>query len=204
MTECPDEKGTRHYGGQWGGYGPVRDSETVIFAVFAKTKRSGDRLAADSFDNGRLRDENESIARLELTTRRAFTRKVVNKGEKTKGPIVGIASVNVAALRQLQGKDPSNVASDAKRVICVLDCVERGDIQSHGTLGYAKWIEAIDNPQWGHKAKERNIGIFRSKIRLQLAEIFGQIKPIEHLRWARQRDVLVARVRSIRRVASAR
>jgi hypothetical protein len=91
MSDCPDEHRTQHYRGEWHGFGPVMDSERVIFAVFEKTKSDGNHLAQDSFDNNSLKNLAQSLARDSLVTRPTGRKK--NTG--TSSSFTGWAATNM-------------------------------------------------------------------------------------------------------------
>jgi hypothetical protein len=67
QSVCVEEHSTRHYRGRWRGFGPVRDREHVLYAVFAATSRNDGRLTAGSFTKN-LNDCTESIARRQYVT----------------------------------------------------------------------------------------------------------------------------------------
>jgi hypothetical protein len=100
MTECAEEHQTQHYRGKWHGFGPVRNSERLLFAVFERTKLAGSRLAADSFSNSNLRQTTQSVARSSYVTRSLFDQRIVQSAGK--GVCIGIAIADVNRIRALR------------------------------------------------------------------------------------------------------
>lgn len=90
MSDCPGERQTQHHRGRWFGFGPVRNNERVIFAVFENTPRHGAELTAKSFDTN-LVSGTQSVARASLVSRATFDLQVVDTGVSAKGPFLGIA-----------------------------------------------------------------------------------------------------------------
>jgi len=49
MPNCAREGQTQHYLGARYGFGPVKDREDVLLAIFEKTKRAADKIIAKSW-----------------------------------------------------------------------------------------------------------------------------------------------------------
>src|SRR5215469_12111759 len=138
MSDCPEERSTQHYRGEWCGFGPVADDEHVIFAVFQKTKCREQQLAQDSFDNSNLKMRTQSLARGAFVSRSIFNRKIVDALNQTKGPLIGIALADVSKIRAIPAKINLNNTEIRVRALCVLDRVERGDCDGHATVGFSE------------------------------------------------------------------
>jgi hypothetical protein len=80
MTACPEEMRTLHYRGRWFGFGPVCDTERVIFAVFEGTPRSGESLSDNSFENNKLKKDEQSLARASFVTWTLFDKSLEEIG----------------------------------------------------------------------------------------------------------------------------
>jgi hypothetical protein len=182
MIECAEEQQTKHYRGKWFGFGPVRDGERVLFAVFEQTKRQGLHLAGDSFKN--LKNGNESLARSSYVTRSVFDGKIVIPGKATKGDLVGIAIADVSRIRALRADVILNNTTVKVRSICVIDRVDEGDADGHATMGYAEIGRGVGQGQ---------IGTIRLKIRMDLANEFSEIAPANSHSWPRRLEVALKR-----------
>ena len=100
-NDCPEENSTQHYLGPGHGHGPVASEEVVLFAVFERTDRDGNRLKATTFKTKELVRSNLSLARLTHTTRADFEKYVAEPLRPILGPVIGIARAEVADLRGL-------------------------------------------------------------------------------------------------------
>jgi hypothetical protein len=167
MTDCADEHHTCHYRGRWLGFGPVRNSEHVLFAVFDRTRRDNTRLAANSFDNTSLANNTQSLSRASYVRRPIFDHKIVQPGRSSKGELVGIACAEVSEIRQLYADFADGRATRRVRALCVLDQVDSGDADGHATTGYKE----ATVPGIG----QTYLGKVRAKIRLDLANTFSEI-----------------------------
>jgi len=190
MTDCVEEQQTRHYGGRLRGFGPVRNDERVLFAVFMQTKRNGARLVGDSFDNKYLASSSQSLTRASYVTKLLFDREVVRHGESEKGPLVGVACADVADIRKLRADIQISHATIKKvRAICLLDRVDVGDLDGHATMGYAEAME--------QGVSQKQLGKKRVAVRMDLANIFSDVANSETLVWPRHSWVLLCQIGSI-------
>jgi hypothetical protein len=192
MPDCDGEQRTRHYRGHWYGFGPVRNEETVFFAVFATTKLAGDRLQENSFSNKNLASGSESIVRSSFVTKQIFVRDIGRDGESKKGSLIGFSQIKVACARELFAPVARGHATERVRAWCIEDRVEQGDCAGHATLGYAKTKEQLG-------LSDKSIGVLRKKIRLDLAKEFSTIIPIENHKWPSRAGLIIARANSIAR-----
>jgi hypothetical protein len=168
-SACPEEGETQHHLGAGHGYGPVRDEEGVLFAVFSANTRTGDHLTGDLFSNNQLKNGELSVARRSYTTAAEFHRRVVAPAEASNGSFMGVARAWVGDLRKVVIKvDPLRPESTV-RAICVIDRVSELDYDGHAALKYA------DLP--GPIAPGR-LGALRSIIREDLASRFEEIVPL--------------------------
>ncbi len=170
MTDCPEEQQTQHYGRKWRGFGPVRNNERLIFAVFDRTPRDGNSLIKNSFNNSHLIAYEESVARQLYVTRSVFDSKIVSPSIPLRGPLVGISCADVTRLRRLRVDIPRGPNRFVNiRAICVLDKVVAGDFDGHATLGYAG-VGALN-------VGKEQLGKVRSRIRLDLAtKVFSEVQ----------------------------
>jgi hypothetical protein len=189
MSDCPKEKETQHFKGQWYGFGPVSDCEIVIFAVFETTIRDGSRLAQNSFRNSSLAKSAESLARASYLTRQCFDEEIVKPGSSGKGALIGIACAKVADVRALRADFKTNTGIKKVRALCVLDRVDAGDYDGHATAGYAE-VTALGVGQ-------TQLGIERARIRLDLANVFSGIASPDHHRWPGHLEIFLKRIASI-------
>jgi hypothetical protein len=186
MNECVEEQQTQHYRGKWHGFGPVKDGETLILAVFERTRRQGSKITAETFTN--LKGHSESTARRSFVTRSDFVLGIVQPGESTKGSIVGIATARVSDIRALRADIIVGHATVKVRSLCVIDKVERGDIDGHATIGYAE-MKGVSQAQ---------IGRVRANIRMDLANEFSEIgSSLQGNQWASRPEVALKRVGAI-------
>jgi hypothetical protein len=186
MTECVDEQRTRHHRGQWCGFGPVRDREYILYAVFDDTERNGAFLTQKSFTTN-LIQTSESVGRVAYLTRRIFETSIAN------GSSTEITTALVSAIRDLRADVRANAAIKNVRAVCVIDQVDPGDCDAHATMGYS---EAI-----GPGLSQANLGKLRARIRLDLANTFSEIIPSDRHLWPRGWQILMKRAASVARVA---
>lgn len=152
-----------------GGFGPLRDAEEVIFAVFETTERDGFKLTSNSFDNGYLKDNCLSLVRGGCVTLPEFDTKAVGVGASKKGPFVGIARARVAKVRGLKAKIESNPGIAGVRALCLLDVVEKSDVGGHATAGYCDGVTMmVSQSGFGGARAGRELSKVRVKIRLDL------------------------------------
>lgn len=190
MSECADEQLTQHYRGRWFGFGPVRDSEYVFFAVFDDMPHSSLSIAANSFSKN-LKNSTESIGRGSYVTIGDFKRHIVRNKSA-----IGVVRAHVSAIRMLRAEIQLNAITKRVRSVCILDRVERDDCDGHATMGYGKETAAQGMSQG-------QIGKKRLDICRDLAREFSNIIPIEKNRWPWTVRVLAGRIVSIIRVILA-
>jgi hypothetical protein len=174
MEGCSCEQRTHHHRGRWHGFGPVDNTETVVFAVFERSKLDGNLITSDTFDNSDLHRANHSLARPKYCTSAEFSSRVISPGVARNGALVGLARAQVSAIRTLVVADTTD-RDIQKRAACVLDRVDDGDIEGHAVLAYGEWTNRL-----GQKKKS----IVRAQIRLQLAEVFGEIIAVQDIPWS--------------------
>lgn len=167
MPECAEETTTQHHLGTGHGFGPVENDEFVYFAVFDQTKRDGNLLSADSFDNKQLKKEGLSVSRASHITLAIFNDEVVKPASNPKGALVGISRALTGAIRSLTSRIQLNSAEASVRAFCVLDSVQPGDYDAHATLNYGELPSGVS---------EGKIGVVRSRARMDLADVFSSIE----------------------------
>jgi hypothetical protein len=187
MNDCADEQQTRHYRGKWFGFGPVRDSEHVLFAVFQDTSHAGSSLTEKSFTSN-LTKTSESLARASFVTSSVFNRCIARDRNA-----VGIASAHVSSIRRLRADIKLNAITKKVRAICVIDKVEPGDCEGHAAMGYVEETA-------GQSMSPVQIGKIRKNIRMDLAREFSAIIPTEKHQWPWGVGILARRLVSIVRV----
>jgi hypothetical protein len=188
MPPCPKENESQHYR-QWRGFGPVKDDECLVFVVFETTPRdiSEGKLIQNSFDNNNLKKGILSFARSGYITTSEFERRIIAPALSKKGKFVGVAWVSVLVLRSLLCEFTLNDASTARvRGLCILDLVEKGDVDGHATAGYCQDVPSgVGQEQLGRR---------RAKLRLNMAASFSTIASIDSLEWPSLMRVLVERI----------
>ena len=187
MTDCPEERKTQHFRGRFYGFGPVRDDETVIFAVFQSTKRVGQRLIANSFDNKHLKNAAQSLARRSFVTKKTFNKMIVRQET-----LDGIATAKTAEIRALVADVKSNARAITVRSLCVLDRVDAGDCEGHATTGYSEQHASLGISQ-------TQLSKVRAKIRLDLADAFSDVRNEQLQKWPSDASVTMGRILSIAR-----
>lgn len=192
MEGCSCEQRTLHHRGQWYGFGPVDKTEIVVFAVFDRSKLDGNLITSDTFDNNDLHRANHSLARPRCCTLVEFSSRVLSPGIARDGALVGLARAEVSAIRALGITDSADKGIQ-KRAACVLDRVDDGDIEGHAVLAYGEWTNRL-----GPKKK----GIVRAQIRLQLAEVFGEIVAVQSIPWSSALGKSLRRCASLWRVTT--
>lgn len=168
MLDCVEEHSTRHHGGPWRGFGPVRDAEQVLFAVFSNIARSGGRLTDASFSNN-LNNRTQSLGRVLYVSRKTFNEKIVCEAS-----VDGISTAHTEKIRQMRADIETPNGSLKVRSMCVLDLVEEGDCEGHATMGYSQALNQVSQKQIGKK---------RKAIRMDLATTFSEITIANDHRW---------------------
>jgi hypothetical protein len=183
-----DEETTHHFRGKWFGFGPVRNDESLIFAVFETTAISGRRLNIKSFDRKKLIAAEQSIARQALVKKTVFENGVARRGEAVKGKFLGLATAKAGAIRGIFSEGWPEVAPKKLFGFGILDLVEDGDFDGHGTIGFL--IKAT-------VPNKRELGALREFFILDLADKFSEIHSIEECAWASSVGIGVARFGTI-------
>ena len=185
MTNCIKETNTKHYL-WWRGFGPVQDYELLVYAVFETTDKNGSTLTGDAFENRYLADNALSMARLNYIRRKQFNRKVINFGVKRKGAFLGIVCADAEKIRRILVPIPTSSGEKMVRGVCVLDRVESDDYDAHATAGYAEATNTVTG---------KNRGTVRSKVRLALAQQFGEIRGADEVQWASSWRIFFSRIK---------
>jgi len=170
MNDCEDEQRTCHYRGKWFGFGTVRDSEHVLFAVFQDTPHAESSLTEKSFTSN-LINTSESLARVSYVTSSVFDRCIVRDRN-----VLGIASAHVSSIRMRRADIKLNAITKKVRAICIVDQVVPGDCEGHAAMGYGEETA-------GQGISEAQIGKIRKNIRMDLANEFSAIIPTEQHQW---------------------
>jgi hypothetical protein len=170
MSFCPGEEETQHFRGRWFGLGVVRDPEQVIYAVFETTPLDGSSITGDSFDHKNLVAKQQSFLRRAFVTRRLFNRNIATS--KNKGAFIGVSLADVK-VRDLRADFKVKHETITVRSVCVLDRVDRGDIDGHCTMGYAE-VAQVGPQQLGKK---------RPLIRMDLANVFSPVGATANFQW---------------------
>jgi hypothetical protein len=97
-------------------------------------------------------------------------------GQAEKGEFIGIALARVAEIRALGVEIRTNAAVTKVRALCVLDLVEKGDIDAHATAGYCEATEPSGIGQ-------AYLGKVRMTIRMDLANVFSDVSPADKHHW---------------------
>jgi hypothetical protein len=192
MVECAEEIQSQHHRAPWFGFGTVGNNERVVFAIFEKTPRAGSALSESSFENNKLKKNNQSLARGWFVTRSLFDRKIVRREVSNNGALIGIAWAEVSKLREIQADVKLNARTVKVRALCILDRVEKDDCDGHAAMGYEE-TGALN-------LSLAQLGTVRKKIRYDLANTFSKIAEADNFAWPRYWDVFVGRIRSILRV----
>jgi hypothetical protein len=158
---CVDEQTTQHY--RRSGYGPVKNEEQVIVAVFDEMDRDDGRLSPTAFKPKELTRDEFSLARVVHITNSEFTSRVVEPQSAIRGSFIGVVRAEVRALREIQ----FSFRSVDYRAVCVTDKVTQYDYDAHAALGYSENQEALVKP------KDKKI--VRATIHADLADRFGNI-----------------------------
>jgi hypothetical protein len=183
MTACIKESTTQHYLGDGNGFGPVKDGERVLFAVFEDAERDGLSLTGNSFEETHLKRDALSLARNAYITKSDFDANIIVAGIPKKGRFIGIAAADVSHLRSLRADVQFNAGSKTVRSLCVLDRVQLGDFDAHATAGYCEEIGSVGQKQ---------LGKLRAKIRMDLANTFLPICDLDSQQWPSKQEVALA------------
>jgi hypothetical protein len=178
MSDCAEEVLNKHHRGPRCGFGPVADTEDVVFAVFQKTPQANGRLQASSFDQKQLKRNEQSVSRLRYTSRSKFHSHVVARLEAAQGQLIGVAKANVRELRDINPPHPDDVTLTV-RGVCVLATVTSRDHDGHAALGFSEALERINDTTKKQTKKTQ----LRQEILADLADLFGNVLPIEALPW---------------------
>jgi hypothetical protein len=189
-----EEDTTQHFRGKWFGFGPIQDEESIAFAVFEKTERNGHRLSLKSFDRKKLAGAEQSIARRALVSKTVFDLEVARKGESSKGKFIGLAVVSAGAVRSIFCEDWPLAAPKKIFGFGVLDLVEQGDFDAHGTIGFL--MEAT-------VPKTREVGALREFLMFDLADKFSEIRSINDYDWGSVIGTGAARIATVYRALMA-
>jgi hypothetical protein len=190
MTDCIEERESKHYRAPWFGFGIVRDNERVVFAVFDRTPLSGSALKENSFDGNKLKKNNQSLARDLFVTKRIFDRKIVRRDESNNGAFLGIVWASVSKIREIRADVKLNAGTVKVRAICVLDRVEAGDCDGHATMGYEE-TEALG-------LSKEQLGKVRKRIRYDLANAFSNVTDAKEFLWPGAWNILLVRCEVIK------
>jgi hypothetical protein len=185
MVDCAEEQQTQHHLGVGHGLGPVDAKEYIYFAVFEQTAVAGQKLAGDSFENGALKRSAQSVSRAAFITRQVFDQEVVKTGENPKGALTGVAAASVRDVRLLRSRIqlPGNEEKWV-RSFCILDFVLQGDYDAHATIGYGEKTKPHEEGGIKIALGEGQIKAIRAAARMELADAFGPIQPIEQIEFA--------------------
>lgn len=170
---CADESETQHWRGMGFGHGPIEDPEPILFVLFGDTAYDPEamRLKAGSFKRKRLTSGDESVARKKHTTIEALESNVVAPQKVKRSGLVGVACAKAEKLRALEQHVNATSGPMTLRTICVLDKVEEGDHDGHGTLKFADAVDGV--------SPEPTKGMLRGSIMTDLAEAFGPILSLD-------------------------
>jgi len=188
MIAAGDEQKTHHFRGKWFGFGPISNDEFLVFAIFEKTKRNGQRLSIGSFERKKLVDATQSIARQTFVTRATFRREVAERGEASKGKFIGISTIRVENVREIISEAWPLSSPRLIRGFGALDLVEEGDFDGHGTIGFL--AEAV-------VPKARELGPLREFLIADLAEKFSEIMPLREGHWGSILSIATGRISTI-------
>lgn len=167
MVACPEEQSTQHYRGKWHGFGPVADSELVVFAIFGSAVHLGDALNSDRFESRRIARGEHSLARAAFTTNSTFSREVASKNGKQ--PFVGVSFARVSELRNLRADiDRGHGDTFSARSVCITDSVEVGDFDGHAAMAFS------DETTMG--ISQGRIGALRVRIIHDLCDTFSNVE----------------------------
>jgi hypothetical protein len=194
MIAKSDEEITHHFRGKWFGFGPVQNDELLVFAVFEKTATNGRRLNFKSFDRKKLIAAEQSIARQALVTKSVFDIAVARRGETSKGRFLGISTANAGAIRGIFSENWPESAPKKIFGFGILDLVEEGDFDGHGTLGFL--VETI-------VPNKRDLGALREFLMFDLADKFSEIQSFEECKWGSTVSIGIGRLATVWRAATS-
>jgi hypothetical protein len=167
-ADCKDERNTQHHLGVGFGFGPVRNDENLLFAVFSGTPRDTTtrKLLKGAFETRQLVRAEVSVARRIYTQPAEFQTRVVDPAVGRENEFVGVACVAAEVLRLM----PFSMAGVNGRAVCVLDKVSPSDFDGHAALAYSEGQQSLT-------PKQR--AAIRELIRADLADAFGEIIAID-------------------------
>lgn len=170
--DCAQELVTQHHLGDGAGFGPVRDEESVLFAVFESTPRNSStgRLLKGAFLTKQLVRSEVSMSRIDYTSAQDFMNFVVDPATKQAGAFLGVVCTQASKLRALIIHVTETLPIKQGRAVCVLDKVSKYDFDGHGALGYSECQDALTQKQ-----KET----VREYIRADIASTFSEIVSME-------------------------
>lgn len=160
--------------------GLVLDTETIVIAVFERTKRNGESLSIDSFTSN-MNTNDESVARLGYTTVVCLLEKIAAPRLEGMGALIGVCTASVAELREIRSTPILPAGPKEVRSIEILDKVEPDDYPSHATLGYSDLAALGVSP--------KKIGTIRAAIRLELSKVFSSIRPYDSIDWVNREPI---------------
>jgi hypothetical protein len=175
MPNAFDEAKSAHYGAPFLGFGPVKNSERLLFAIIG-VNRTGAKLTAADFEDRQLKRAEQSVARYAYTTKRSFSRTVGQLGYNGLGVVTGLSLSVANQLREIsfQVKIGTNLEKTGS-AICLYDTVTPRDDHGHAAISYSPQIQALSEPE---KRKVRPL------VRLDLAEAFGDIVGATDFNWS--------------------
>lgn len=151
--------------------GPVGKREHVILAVFDQAASIGQDITRDHFENGRLNQANESVARLYFTPKSIFESFVAPLNGAPPRKLRGVSTAEVKTLRAIP--IPLEI-SPGNNAVHVLSKVEVGDDDGHAVLAYS---DAVMNLSVNNGRKCKPV------IRKDIARSFGKIVKGCDVRW---------------------
>ena len=152
----------------------MRDSETIVVALFGDKSRVGERLRDADLEDKQLKRRDQSCSRRGWTSAADFSAHVATTRAGIKRNVAGLAAVQVKKLREFRFKVPSSQPEISGPAICVIDRVEPGDYAGHAAIGYTEAMNALSDPQ---KKKTRPL------VRLEAARRFGGVESADDFRW---------------------
>ena len=193
-SACADELKTLHHRGFWHSHGPVKHTETVVFAVFGQHECDGARLAPSAFATDQLKKGELSVARASHTSCDDFQKHVVS-GAEAKGAFRGVVKALAGDIRALPYTVPGAHPPKIGKALCVIDIVEEDDHDGHAALKFSDAQELLT-------AKQKSQ--IRIAIKADLAETFGEICAPESVLRAHRNAFLRLCEKVVQKVARAR
>lgn len=187
MPNCKDETVSLHHQAKRS-LGPIGDSERIVFALFSGSIRYGTRLDPKDFSTERLNKGQESVARFCFSSKRTFERGVAPVDGSGPRKLSGVSFAFVENVRSVPFKSTSQPPVTGF-AFCVLDRVESGDDDAHGTLAFSDAMQALPTPQ---------LMKLKPLLRLDLTKAFGEIADPRKIRWRWHIPVLFAKAKARR------